>query len=226
MIGRIINAVKCPHRHTVEEHPACFASGNVIDNRQDKTIPWYQEKGLKIGYLDIESDGLKVDFSTMLSWCIKERDGETVYDVVTQKELFSGKEDERIVRSLVKQLRNYKIVVTYFGGDFHFDIPYIRAKSLHYDIEFPSYGELYSYDLYGTIKSKFACLSRRSLDATCDYFNIQGKTPLERKFWRKAKYGDKEALGYVLEHNIGDVEILEKLHKKVEPFRKWGKTSI
>lgn len=226
MLNKIKNLITCPHRHTIEEHPACFAQGNVIDRRLDRTIPWYQTAGSKICYLDIESDGLKVDFSNMLTWCIKERDGEVFHDEITREELFNLKGDERIIRSLVNKLLEYKIVVTYYGGDGHFDLPFVRAKSVHYDIDFPGYQDLYSYDLYGVIKYKFSALSRRSLDATCNYFNIEGKTPIDKEYWRKAKYGDAESIGYVLEHNIGDVEILEKLHKKVEPFRKWTKTSI
>lgn len=215
--------VRCVHRHTIDEHTACFATGEVIDKRPNKKIPWYQADGMKIGYLDIESDGLKADFATMLTWCIKQKDGEVIYDKVTKDELFDGQTDRRIINSLIEELKKYKIIITYFGTGF--DVPFVRAKALHYDYIFPSYADLYHFDLYYTVKSKL-CISRRSLDAACDYLNIKGKTPIDREVWRLAKYGDPKALDQVLEHNIGDVNISEQLHSKLEPFAKWTKRSI
>jgi uncharacterized protein YprB with RNaseH-like and TPR domain len=44
--------------------------------------------------------------------------------------------------------------------------------------------------------------------------------------WRKAKYGDPAALKDVLEHNIGDVVILEALHDRLEPFSKFIKKPL
>ena len=177
----------------------------------------------RIGVLDIESDGLKADFSTMLSWAIKEHDGSTVVDVISKKDLFSGNYDKKIIQSLVNEIRKYKILVTYYGTGF--DIPYIRSKALHYGIEFPSYAEIYNFDLYFTVKSKLK-LSRSSLDSACDYLGIKGKTPIDKEYWRAAKYGDADALKEVLEHNIADVDITDKLYNKLLPFRKWIKTSI
>jgi uncharacterized protein YprB with RNaseH-like and TPR domain len=69
-------------------------------------------------------------------------------------------------------------------------------------------------------------LSRNSLDNACDYLGIKGKTPIDKNTWRAAKYGDPKALKEVLEHNKGDVVILEKLHNKLEFSRKWIRKSI
>lgn len=215
----------CSHRHGIDSHPNCFASDDVILTHYDAPIPWYQNTGYKIGYLDIEADGLNADFGTMLTWCIKEKDGEVYSDVITKKELFNGKRDRRIVASLLNKMSEYKIIVTYYGGDFHYDIPFIRAKALHFELEFPPYGSIYQYDLYNVVKQKL-CLSRRSLDNACQYLHIKGKTPLDKDIWRDAKYGDEKAIEGVLEHNVGDVQILEQLHNKLVPFRKWGKSSI
>jgi|WetSurMetagenome_2_1015567.scaffolds.fasta_scaffold107936_4 uncharacterized protein YprB with RNaseH-like and TPR domain len=215
--------ILCEHSHTIEDHPKCFSEGKIIDRRKDKTTPWYTEPGMKLGYLDIESDGLKADFSTMLTWCIKEKDGPIASDYVNKKELFEGKADERIIKSLVEELRKYKIIIGYFSTGF--DIPFVRTKALHYGLDFPSYGELYHWDLYYTVKSKLN-LSRKSLDNACDYLGIKGKTPIDKEVWRRAKYGDPKALVEVLEHNRGDVRITELLHDKIAFTRKWIKSSI
>ncbi len=245
MLKRMIDRIRCIHRHTIEEHPACFVSGNINvkqaeDLYEENGKPWYQLDNLRIGYLDIETDGLKADFSTILTWCVKEKDGPVTFDKVTKEELFNGYSDKRLVESCVAEMQKYKIICTYYGSGF--DIPFLRAKALHYDLYFPAYifeeremrngnfrvvttPEIYHFDLYYTVKSKL-CLSRKSLDAACDYLNIKGKTPIDKDYWRKAKYGDPDALGQVLEHNVADTVILEALHSKLEPFGKWTRKSV
>lgn len=218
----------CKHRHTVEDHPACFAQGEIsyesVKEFERKTgMPWYKYPGYKIGYLDIEVDNLKANFGTMLSWAIKEREGNVTYDAITKDELFEGTVDERIVKSLIDELKKYRIIVTYYGTGM--DIPYIRTKALFYGIDFPGYGELYHWDLYYTVRNKLQ-LSRNSLAVATEYLGIVGKTPLKAEIWNRAKYGDPEAIDNVVEHNIGDVEILEELHNRLAPFRKWIKNSV
>lgn len=220
--------LRCIHRHTIDEHPNCFVEGkvdvetaNILEEKAEQ--PWYLLPDYSICYFDIETDNLFPDFGTMLSWSVKARGGKNVYDVVTKKELFEGKSDIRIVKSLIKELSKYKIVVGYYSTGF--DLPFTRAKALHYDIPFPAYSTLFHFDIFYTVKSKLK-LSRKSLENVCDYLNIEGKTPLDKDIWRKAKYGDAYALSMVVKHNLGDTEILEKLHDKLMPFRKWIKTSI
>jgi len=220
--------LRCVHRHSIKEHPNCFVAGNV-DARVAKVLedqtntPWYLLPEYKIGYFDIETDGLVPDFGTMLSWAIKERGGANKFDVITKKELFDGKFDRRIVKSLIEEFSNYQILVGYFSTGF--DLPFVRAKALHYDLDFPGYGSIYHFDIFYTVKSKLK-LSRKSLENVCDYLHIEGKTPISKDMWRRAKYGDKEALKYVLDHNLGDTAILEILHNKLMPFRKWIKNSV
>jgi len=222
--------LRCVHRHTIEEHPACFAKGLIkYDFKDDREFekltgfPWYQYPEYRIGYLDIETDSLKADFGTTLSWAIKEKGGEVVTDVIRQEELFNGVYDQRIIKSCIEEMCKYKIIVTYFGS--RFDIPWIRTKALHYGIEFPGYGELYHFDLFYTVRSKLN-LSRKSLANATDYLGIPGKTDIDKASWRKAKYGDKVALEEVVRHNIPDVVILEQLHDKLDFTRKWIRTSI
>jgi uncharacterized protein YprB with RNaseH-like and TPR domain len=226
MLG--IKDLFCVHRHDIESHPSCFANGLVNDKQANKIakemgVEWYQIPQYRIGYLDIETDNLKADLGTMLSWSIKEKDGTTAYDIIDKKELFNGTFDTRIIKSCINEMCKYKIIVTYFGTGF--DLPFLRTKALHYDFDFPAYGDIYNFDLYYTVKSKL-CLSRKSLAVATQYLGIEGKTPLDGNVWYLAKYGDKKALNSVLYHNIADVEILESLHNKLQPFRKWVRTSI
>lgn len=222
--------LRCIHRHTIEEHPKCFKKGLVkYDFKNDRDwekktgIPWYQFPGYKIGYFDIETDNLFADFGIMLTWCLKEKDGKIYHDQVTKKELFNGESDKRIVKSLLDKMKEYKIIVGYNSD--RFDVPFLRARAMRHGFEFPGYGELYTWDLYWTARSKLR-LTRKSLDNVCDFLGIVGKTPISKDDWRAAKYGDEKALKTVLEHNKGDVEILEELHNKIEFTRKWIRRSV
>jgi len=221
--------LRCIHRHTIDEHPKCFERGLIRGIKDEKDWitktgkAWYTYPGYKIGYVDIETDGLDADFGMMLSWCIKEKGGNTTHSVITKEELFSGEFDRRLVSDLIDEMSTYRILVGYYSD--RFDIPFIRAKALHYGLDFPGYGDLYAWDLYFTVKSKIK-ISRRSLDNVCNYLGIAGKTPIDKEVWRRAKYGDEKALEQVLSHNIADVEITEKLHDRLSFSRKWLKKSI
>lgn len=239
MLTKFIERLTCNHRHTIDEHPACFQNGNINLKKADELYRqtgkyWYNLDGLRVGYLDIEADGLKSDFSTMLSWCIKEKDGEIASDVITKEDIFSGEVDKRLIDSCVAELSKYAIIITYYGTKY--DLPFVRSKALHYNSYFPGFTvveqetksgtsfrlvpELYHFDLYYTVKSKLN-LSRNSLDNACDFLGIEGKTPIKKDVWRKAKYGDPESLQEVLMHNKADVVILEQLHNRLEPYSKW-----
>ena len=57
--------LRCIHRHTIEEHPQCFAKGRIKwpDDRTFEKLtenPWYQYPEYSIAYFDIETDGLFV----------------------------------------------------------------------------------------------------------------------------------------------------------------------
>ncbi len=226
-----LKQLRCFHRHSIETHPACFAQGLVnyefeTDKEWEKVTgtPWYTFPEYKIGYLDIEADGLKTDFSTMLTWCIKEKGGKITSGVIKKKELFSEIDvDKRLVTDLSKELAKYKIIVTYFGT--RYDLPFIRTKAMRYGVPLLEYGGTYHFDLFYTVRAKMN-LSRKSLDNACDYLGIKGKTEIDKESWRRAKYGNKAGLAEVLNHNEGDVVILEQLHSRLLPFRKWIRTSV
>jgi len=223
--------LRCVHRHTISEHPSCFVKGLVNYEFKDEKefekltgIPWYNMPGTKIGYFDIETTAdFNADWGTVLTWCIKDKDGPIHSSSISRSELFKGEYDKRVVKEFVDKLKEYDIIVGYYST--MFDMPFMRTKALHYGFDFPGYGELYHWDLYYTVKSKLK-LSRRSLDNVCEYFHIAGKTPIDKEMWLAARYGDPKALKGVLEHNRGDVIITEKLHDKLEFTRKWLRKSI
>ncbi len=237
---------RCIHRHTIAEHPKCFMDGKVNyptrayeDDLAWARItgqPWYTFPGYKIGYIDIEVDNLKANFGNMLTWSIKEKGGEVFTDQITKQEIFDEVYDRRITQSIVDKMKEFKIIVSYYGKGF--DLKYIRTKALKYGIPFPGFTpqlnsignytvrpEMYHFDLYFTVKRNIAT-HRKSLEVVTNYFGIKGKTPIDHDVWLRAKYGHKDALAEVLRHNIADVEILEQLHDILEPLAKWTRSAL
>lgn len=179
----------------------------------------------RVGFLDIETSNLKANFGIMLSWCLKLENGKVLYDVIRRDEATDrSKLDKRILLSLIDTLETVDTVVTYNGT--RFDIPYLRTRCIMQGIKtFPTYGEKRHIDLYYQVKAKLS-LHRKSLDAACEAFNIVGKTPIDFQIWRDAKLGYKDALKKVLDHNKGDVVILEELFNIMLPFSKTTRRSL
>jgi uncharacterized protein YprB with RNaseH-like and TPR domain len=221
--------LRCVHRQDIKHHPSCFRKGLVkySNDREFEKItgkPWYNFPDYKIGYFDIETTAdFNADWGTVLSWCIKDKGGDIHSSVITKKELFDGDLDKRVVKEFVDILRDYQIIIGYYSD--RFDMPFMRTKALHYGFNFPGYGELYHWDLYYFVRNKLK-LSRNSLANVTEFLHIEGKTPIDKAVWLKARYGDPDALALVLEHNKYDVIITELLHDKIEFTRKWLRRSI
>jgi len=215
------NAERCVHRHSKKTHPNCFRRGSkfLLQNRQ----LWYVDEGLTLASLDIETSDLKANRGFMLSWAIKYRGGKVRSALITRKEIMKGVFDKRLVKQLLDELQNVDVVITYYGT--RFDVPFLRTRALHWGYDFPAYGSIFHFDVYYRARA-LLCLHRKSLDAVTTFLGIEGKTHLRIGDWFKAAYGDRAMLKTVLEHNLQDIIILEKLFDKLEFFSKWTRRSI
>ena len=171
---------------------------------------------MTIGYLDIETTGFSANIDIMLSWCLKGRGDKNVAGAwISRKELMSENQDARIVELLVEEMNKYDVIFTYYGT--RFDIPFIRTRALHHKTYFPMYRQKSHKDLYYVVKSKLK-LHRSSLMAATEFFGIGGKTRVLPEHWAKARWGDEKSMKYIYDHNVADVVILEKLHRKLEEY--------
>lgn len=201
---------RCRHRHLYSEHPACFVAEQGLES--------------KVGYLDIETSNLKANYGIMLSYAIKVKDKkEVLHGVIKKEELMDGTLDKRLVQDCINDLFTFDKVITYYGT--RFDLPFIRSRALYWGLDFPLFGEVKHKDCYYIVKSKLQ-LHRNRLETACDLLGIKGKTHIEPTYWIKALTGDKKSLDYILEHNIADTEILEKLHKRLIVYVKDTNRSV
>lgn len=181
----------------------------------------------RVGYLDIETDNLNADVGVMLSYYIKTRGKEEYFcDCITAKDLKAKDKftiDKRIIQKLIDDMKKFDIIVTYYGTGF--DIPFIRARALKHNLNFPEYGAYTHIDLYYIARSKLK-ITRKSLDNVCRLLGIKGKTHVDMSVWFNARYGDVKSLKYIMDHNKWDVVILESAHKKLEKFTAGLRRSI
>lgn len=171
---------------------------------------------LRAGYLDIETTSLKADFGFMLSWAIKERGKDHVdHALIERKHLYGKVLDSNLLKSLLKCLEGYDLIYTYNGS--RFDVPFVRSRCLRHGIDFIPHGNKFHKDIYYSAKH-LLCIRSKRLATVSEFLGIEGKTPLSGNIWMEAVRGDKESLGYVLEHNIADVLVTERVHNRLEDY--------
>ncbi len=168
-------------------------------------------------YWDIECSDLTADFGIMLSWALKLRDGEVVSDNITLIDIQSGVEDKRILESLISTCKDLKIdtLIDYYGTGF--DRKFVKTRCMFHGIYWYAWGQMKYIDIYYKVRTNMK-LHRKSLDSVTRFLEIKGKTHLDATTWRNAARGDEKALSYVVHHNIEDVKILERVHKKIERY--------
>ncbi len=207
------NLWHCKHGHNGYEHPVCYL----------KEIPQ------QIGYLDIETSGLQADFAFVFSWVIKYKSQNKFEKYVLQKSDYDSgvQRDKEAIRKLIMALHNFDIIVTYYGKDRQFDVPFLRSRTLYYGFQFLPYGSMIHIDLYQVAKGKLRIHSNR-LESVADLLDIRmKKTKIETGIWNRASMGyDVKALKYIEEHNMKDAIILEEVHELLEPYFPMRKTSI
>lgn len=187
-------------------------------------------KTLKVGYLDIEATHLKADFGYILSWCIKAAGKKHMdYSVITRDEIFSYKFDRRLVEEILTAFDNYDVLYTHYGADRRFDYPYIRTRAYAHGLEgrLPARNEKFIMDTWPIARNKLALHSNRlgSIAEAVGIDNVK-KTPLSGKMWRLAAVGHQPSLDYILDHNIKDVKILERVHKKLALIESYPLRSV
>lgn len=201
------------HRHSYLDHYQCYLKEKPETERT--------------ATVDIETSNLKADYGIVLTWCIKPIGGDVISDVITPSDIRKGRngdEDRRIVRSCIDTCLKFDKIVTYFGK--RFDVPYLRARALHMDESFPYFGSIHHVDVFDIVKHRF-CMSRKSQEVACRFLlNHTDKTHFDGSIWRDAARGQKAALAKVLEHNIYDVNDLEKLYLRVIDYSRRNDVSL
>ena len=202
------------HRHSYLTHYSCYIKDAP---RKDR-----------VAVIDIETSNLKADYGIILTWCIKPLgEKKIIQGVISAADIKKGRkgdEDRRVTIELIDEMQKYDKLIGYYSK--RFDLPYVRARALHMNIPFPFFGSIQHVDVYDIIKNRF-CISRKTQENACRVLlGDTDKTHFAGAIWRDAARGDKKALAEVLEHNIYDVQDLEKLYLKVREYARRHDVSI
>lgn len=221
--NKVTQATLYQNIHKINPHRTFDAIARKIRRYKDSGEKRLKDKAwenLRVGYLDIESTGLKGNFAYMLTWYIKKANkDEYDYSIITKKEIFDEKFDKRLVEELLEAFNNYDILYTHYGSDRRFDMPFIRTRVYKHGLEekFPEYMEKFLLDTYPIARNKLKLHSNR-LESIAETLNIKNvrKTKLMGEIWMSATVGNPKALEYIALHNKRDVQLLERVHKKLK----------
>lgn len=168
---------------------------------------------------DLETTNLKADFSIILSACIKPfgQDAKVFRADQYNNRWRTGdrKDDKKITAAILGELSKHAVIAVHYGS---FDLRYMNAKAIRYEL--PTLPNVFIMDTYSLAKANLQ-VSRKRLDALAGYFFGEAKTIVDGELWMKAGMdGDIAALDAIVEHNIQDTLLLERLAQVLFPFVK------
>ena len=202
------------------------------------------ETGAKILLLDIETSPLCVlswglweqnirpeailqDWH-MLSWSAKWLFHDDVVGDVLVSEEAKSHDDSRITKS-IWELMDSDDILFFHNGD-RFDLKRLNTRFLFNGLSPVSHCR--SVDTLKIAKESFN-FSSNSLDYINQFLGLPQKEKTDFSLWKKAYFGESDALKKMLLYNKNDVEILEDLFLKMRPYIKnfpnmnlWSEESI
>jgi len=174
---------------------------------------------IRIGVLDIETTSLNAAYGRVLCAVIKTFDPVeiTVFRADEYETWKAGKrsDDKQLVSDLLEYLEDIDVVVAHNGVGF--DLPFLRTRSIVNGL--PPVNPIKILDPCRLARKqfRFAGNSLASIAMALDTENQ--KTPLSPQLWARAiSDGDQQALDYIVEHCIADVETLEEITFRVRGF--------
>lgn len=196
----------------------------AVENNENNSFP-------KILFLDIETAPIKAavfkiwkeNISSdqilndwfILTWAAKWINNDNVIsDKLTSSEILN-EDDSRIIKSLWNLVDKAEIIV---GHNIEkFDTPKMNSRFLQHNLNFPSH-----YRQIDTKKIAKSVLGENSnsLNYLCKRFGLDTKIKTDINLWVEALKGSEKHIDEMLEYNINDVIILEKLYFKLLPFIK------
>ena len=180
----------------------------------------------RIGFLDIETTGLNANWDYVISYAIK--DGDNFFGrTLTRRETLNWELlDKNLMREFCEDVKKFDRLIVYWGKDRRHDVPFLRTRSLKWNLRFPFYKEVLLIDCYDMARGKLR-LHRYRLENVAQFLSIPAKDHrLDADIWQKAKLGHRPSLNYVWEHNKEYVVTLEKVYNRLIEFYRKTRSSI
>lgn len=151
-----------------------------------------------------------IEHGRTLCWAAKWYEDDTVYFDTEVR----GR--RRMIRRIHKLMNEADIVVTYNG--LKFDIPTLNNEFIKYGLD-PIRPNKH-IDLLRTAKSQFRLASNK-LSFIAEYLNLGSKVQHKGfQLWTGCLAGNLDDWETMIDYNIGDVELLEKVYTRLRPWVK------
>lgn len=170
---------------------------------------------------DIEATSLPADMGFMLCCGIKPWGKPTkLFRIDCTKGYQDARwDDSTLVKQVREELEKYRICIAWNGDDY--DVRYINTRLVLNGLK-PMSSDIMFVDPIWVARKRLR-LHSNSLASVIEAFKLKTKkSPVNGHIWVKAMTGDKEALEYIVEHNLKDCEALEEVVRKISslmPFK-------
>lgn len=177
-----------------------------------------------IATFDIETTSLRADFGSLLAVCIKPwgQKVQTYREDEYPRERRSR--NPEMLKDVIHRLNEYPILVAHNGVNF--DRKWLNTVAVLEGLDpLDPRGKIIDPVL---IARRHLGFSSNRLDALSDWLSTKyKKSPVRRDVWLRASLdADKEALDYIVDHCIKDVEVLEevmwKMRQYIPQINAWG----
>lgn len=149
----------------------------------------------------------------MICWSAKWLGSEEVFhECITPDEVLV-EDDRRITEGLWKLFNEADIIVAHNGKKF--DIPKMNSRFIIHKL--PPCSPYQQIDTHEISKKVFG-FSSNKLGALATYFGIPNKDKTDFELWKACLEGNQKALDYMLQYNINDMLILEKVYLRLRPW--------
>lgn len=225
-----IDNLRCRHGHRYNKgHNKCFEDGLVHLSKREALRLSKVNHNCKILLYDIETTPnlalvwdlwnqniqaeAVVNSWHLISWSAKWLfDDEIMSEVITPEEAL-WHDDSRLVKSMWKLLDEADVVIGHYCD--LFDNKRMNTRFLYHGL--PPVSHYQSVDTLLVAKKTFDFPSNK-LDFINGFLGLPQKEKTDFSLWKRAWYGDEEALKTMQEYNINDVAILEDLFLKLRPY--------
>lgn len=189
----------------------------------------YLEKNIRyVGILDIETqtDNFKAQSGYLVTWVLKVIDlknqKSVIWEMSLNKEMLkkhNKKEslnyDSELLPCLVEKMKTCDLIVTHYGT--WFDIPFIRTRCQMLNIPFIEHSDKIRFADTWKLARVMGSFKSNSLDNVARTLGIKiHKTKVDYTHWKLLVYGKRKHFDYILKHNEIDVEVTEKVWRKLE----------
>ena len=124
--------------------------------------------------------------------------------------------DKKLIKKFVKELEKSEEAIAHNGDNF--DLKWLRTRALFHGVQMNH--SINTIDTLKLAKSGFYFNSNK-LDYIAKFLGVGAKLPTGLDLWKKVCLeGCEESLEKMVEYCKMDVEVLEKVHQKLNPYTK------